>query len=609
MKLLTTLAFSFFSLFVFAQENCPEVTAQVLGTSCEGATDGLINITVTGGEAPYDFQWNTGADTEDLFGLAPGGYAVTVTDSEGCVSSFPQSNPLGEPQLIPDNSGQPLVAPIVVDQFPDGTLVTSGDDFEICVTMEHSWLRDLEIRLTCPDGTSIILHDHPGAFGGEVFMGEPVDGDEAEPTPGVGYQYCWKSTSVAGTILQNIKGDLQTLPAGTYTAFESFDNFIGCVMNGAWSLEITDSWGNDNGFVFDWQLNINDGNVELLTVGDSEVDCVECQEEYYCMQWLRDTISHNVDLYDWVEKANWNDRVIFMASRGDSNDGGFTSFFDCEGNLFQTFIAGFSQTYIPNPPFVTFEELTNVETIWSFQVPLADCGEALSVGQSYVTDVTCFGGSDGVVCAGAIGGLPPYTIQWQDENGFTLEGDCISNIPAGTYSLTAIDANTNSTEPVLVTVGQPEEIVINIELVENTDDQNCVPYINVAGGVPPFTIAWTPEVVTDQVVATVEDANGCTAEASAECIINRIRDIEGLAYLSLSPNPTSGHFYFQAGFDHVESAKINVVNVLGKVVWTGQSSDQVIEKQIDLSNQPAGMYFVELVTKGGRVVESIVVSR
>ena len=608
MKILSTLLFSFLSLITLAQ-NCPEITAQVLGTSCEGAEDGLIEITVSGGVAPYSFQWNTGATSEDLSGLAPGGYAVTVTDSVGCVSTFPALNPVEEPLLIPDATGQSLMASILVNQYEPGVVVTSGHDFEICVVMEHSWLRDLEISLVSPDGTQIILHDHPGNFGGEVFMGEPIDGDEDAPTPGVGYQYCWKSTSVAGTILQNIKGDLQTLPAGTYTAFESFDNFIGVPLNGDWSLEIEDSWGNDNGFVFDWHLNIGGGNVELLSVLDSEVDCMECQENFHCMQWLRDTISNNVDLYDWVVKANWEGRTVFLATRGDSSDGGFTSFFDCEGNLMQTFIAGFSQTYIPNPPFFTFEDLTEVVTIWSSQVALEDCGDVLAVEDVSIVDVSCFGGSDGEACSGAFGGLPPYTLQWQDENGFTLEGSCISNIPAGVYSLVAIDANNTSTEPIEVVISEPEEIVISIELVPDADNQTCDPYINVAGGAGPFVISWTPEEVTDQVVVDVTDANGCTAQATADCLINRVEDIQGLEFYSLSPNPSEAVSFLQVGFETFREVEITIKSVTGNVVWSAQQAGLMIDQKIDLSNQPAGMYFVELTTEGGRIVKPLVLSR
>ncbi|MCB0650615.1 MAG: T9SS type A sorting domain-containing protein [Saprospiraceae bacterium] len=606
MKFFTTLSFLLLLFSLSAQVNCPNVSAQVLGASCAGASDGIINISVTDGVAPYSFQWNTGTTTQNIAGLSPGGYSVTVTDSLGCVAQFPAVNTIEMPLLIPDATGQSLIVPMVVDQFAADAVVTSGDDFEICVTMEHSWLRDLAIGLRCPDGTKIILHDHPGNVGGEVFMGEPIDNDNDVAIPGTGYQYCWKSTSISGTILQNIKGGLQTLPAGTYSAYESFDNFIGCPLNGTWSLEIEDTWGNDNGFVFEWHLLINDNNVELLTVRDSEVDCADCQENFHCMQWLRDTISHNVDLYDWVEKANWNGRTVFLASHGNSDDGGYTSFFDCSGNLFQTFYAGFVQTYFPNPPFVTFEALTERQFIWSDAVVLADCGAALSVENTSTTGVSCFGENDGMACAAALGGLPPYTFLWEDGNGFTLEGECIANIPAGVYSLTAIDANQVQTESVAVEIQHPNEIVINIQLMPDSENQSCVPFINISGGVAPFSISWTPEVVTDEILVSVEDANGCTSEATATCVVNGIHEIAGLEYLSLSPNPTDGLFYFTAGFSTYKTVELKVRNVTGQVVLSREVSGKSLEERLDLGGQSGGMYFVEMISEGKRVVEKLV---
>ena len=46
-----------------------------------GASDGSINITVSGGLPPYTFAWADGPITEDRTGLAPGSYSVTVTDA------------------------------------------------------------------------------------------------------------------------------------------------------------------------------------------------------------------------------------------------------------------------------------------------------------------------------------------------------------------------------------------------------------------------------------------------------------------------------------------------------------------------------------------------
>ncbi len=62
----------------------PSVTIDnISNTGCAG-TDGSIFLTVTGGSTPYDFMWSNGDTTEDLTGVGPGSYTLTVTDSAGC---------------------------------------------------------------------------------------------------------------------------------------------------------------------------------------------------------------------------------------------------------------------------------------------------------------------------------------------------------------------------------------------------------------------------------------------------------------------------------------------------------------------------------------------
>lgn len=61
-----------------------EAATAVDDVTCYGFSNGTIELTVTGGTTPYSFNWSNGATSEDLAGLGPDTYDVTVTDANGC---------------------------------------------------------------------------------------------------------------------------------------------------------------------------------------------------------------------------------------------------------------------------------------------------------------------------------------------------------------------------------------------------------------------------------------------------------------------------------------------------------------------------------------------
>ena len=133
----------------------------------------------------------------------------------------------------------------------------------VCVNMEHTWMRDLVIYAQCPSGTRVMLSDFEGHSGGEVYLGEPNDNDGNIPVPGVGWDYCWTPTATAEPWIPYANShNVQTLPAGDYQSSEPLDAFVGCPLNGDWTLRVEDRWGSDNGFIFSWSVKFDASIVE-----------------------------------------------------------------------------------------------------------------------------------------------------------------------------------------------------------------------------------------------------------------------------------------------------------------------------------------------------------
>lgn len=184
---------------------------------------------------------------------------VSVTPTSG---SFQSGGVRSDSLPLPDGTGAVYETSINFTDFAPGQVLEDVNDLEsICVVMEHSWLFDLDVFISCPDGTQVILQNQE-FIGNEVFLGEPFEADDFNtpdpPGQGIGYEYCWTPGSTNGTWTEYVQDfDPQTLPSQDYNSFESLDALVGCPLNGEWTIIVQDQWGSDNGWIFEWSINLN----------------------------------------------------------------------------------------------------------------------------------------------------------------------------------------------------------------------------------------------------------------------------------------------------------------------------------------------------------------
>ncbi len=171
-----------------------------------------------------------------------------------------------EELFIPDGLDEYSTS-INFNEFEPGAILTDISDLEsICLNIEHSWMYDLAISITCPSGNTVVLQDYLGSIGNQVFLGIPnydTDSpcDDSTTDPGEGAQYCFSGNSVLGTFSAAAFSlmDGSILPPDTYSSFENLENLLGCPLNGVWTITVSDNLPCDDGWIFEWTINFDEG--------------------------------------------------------------------------------------------------------------------------------------------------------------------------------------------------------------------------------------------------------------------------------------------------------------------------------------------------------------
>lgn len=140
--------------FTITQPEPLEADMDVQEASCVNTPDGRVELTVTGGTAPYTYAWSNG-DDEATVDLAVGDYTVTITDANGCTlpldvsvsaDEYPEAlfelgNPMAVAGMAMPFVNQSSEAEEYLWSFGDGN--TSTEE-----APEHTWATPGEYTVT-----------------------------------------------------------------------------------------------------------------------------------------------------------------------------------------------------------------------------------------------------------------------------------------------------------------------------------------------------------------------------------------------------------------------------------------------------------------------------
>jgi subtilisin-like proprotein convertase family protein len=551
--------------------------------SCFEDQSGEININATGGFPPYTYHYAlNGGDfnqtqTNPITNLVAGEYNIQVYDSYGCKANALVVGGLFDAgtTFLPDGTGVTYEAPLNISGFNPGQTITDLSQIQqICLTMEHSYLGDLQIRIESPSGQSCILKEQNG--GNSCDLGEPVatgavDGQgSSDPTPGVGYEYCFNATPNHASMVTesanyyrnytDLVGNSYSdnyLPAGSYTSFQNFNNLIGSTMNGTWKIYVTDQFALDNGYIFNWYISL---------IGDAPDSMVVLTQPN---QISSNGLSSNTSCGESngsinISVFNGTAPYSFAWSNGATTED----------------VTGLSAGQYS----VVITDANNCSTTSNYVV-----NNSSSIGLTYTTTpVSCNNGNNGSINITPSGGTAPYTFSWS--NGQSSQN--LSNLTAGVYTVSITD-QMSCIYSQAITITQNSALTTSLisksDEVCNTDNGSIT--VSASGGSGSYGYNWSngmtgatiSNLTSGTYTLTVTDGNSCSTTANYT-ILNNTSNCSSFCYLEVEENNITPSTCGQNN----GAVDIHILNATPPYLinWnTGATSE-------DLTNLQAGTYTI-----------------
>jgi len=518
--------------------------------SCFGGNNGSISSTLTGGQNPFTYQWNTSPaqQTPNAIGVGEGNYTVSITDAVGCSATASATVSAPTPLVLSESKSDILCfgasdgsAEITASggtptytylwsnsgNGPNLNNITAGM-VSVTVTDLNSCTASTSITINQPASALSLVENHVDVF----CFGENSGSATVSANGGTGgYNYAWSTSPIQTTATalnlvannyvvtvtdgNNCSASISSLisqPASPLTASVSQSSPLCFGQNSAQATAT--ATGGTGAFTYSWNTTPSQTTAVASNL-NAGTYTVTIQDANNCTATASTLIS-----------STPSPLVVTLAPsdalcHGDASGSVVATASGSNGN----FSFSWSTTPVQNSPTATnllagaysVTATDGVGCSASASTIVNEPAAPLALSFSKV-DVLCFGEATGSIHLTTQGGTANYNYLWNNNANTTS----LTNLAAGTYSVTATDAN-NCTTDLVATIAQPAAPLTAVSNITNlTCHENLsgsISIVNTAGGTPNYTYTWNNSTnnVSSQInlsagtySVTITDANNCS---------------------------------------------------------------------------------------------------
>ncbi|MGQ9847228.1 MAG: T9SS type B sorting domain-containing protein [Bacteroidales bacterium] len=437
------------------------INADIVDISCFGEHNGVIETHVTGGVAPYTYQWSNGSNSSTLSNLSAGTYVLNLTDANGCNAGY--SATLNQPQPL-DIQIQSF--PVTCAGYNDGSILISVSGGT--APYSYMWSNGVttqNLTASAAGNYQVTVTDDHGctAVASEVI---------SEPLPLIA---TLSSNSVTcnglnnGSVIANIQGGVS--PYSVIWSNGSSGNFVQNLSGGQYTVTVTDA--------------NHCSTIQSVTVSEPEALMVNYQINHIsCYGQQNGSIEINVTGGTPPYHYEWNNHSQSQ-------------------NIYNLTQGSYT---------VTITDDNNCSIIQTYTITEPS---PLSVSADY-THYLCNSNHDGYINLTVVGGTPAYTYVW---NNGAANAPTQGNLSDGSYIVTITDANLCS---VIDTFDIVSSEITSVNILY--DPITHIANVQIDGGIAPYSYVWSNNS-SDSILhitqsghysVTITDLAGCTAVAESD---------------------------------------------------------------------------------------------